>query len=117
MMRKPTKIASFGPRIASFSQNIAEFAEKRADSFYSTPEWVKLRNFALKRDRYRCQGENCGRSERRMFVDHIIEIKDGGAKLDPANVWTLCGSCHVKKTNRERDKRNFAKDGQGQGAT
>lgn len=52
-----------------------------------------------------------------MFVDHIIEIKDGGAKLDPANVWTLCGSCHVKKTNRERDKRNFAKDGQGQGAT
>ena len=33
-----------------------------------------------------------------MYVDHKVELKDGGAPLDRRNVWLLCGSCHTLKT-------------------
>ena len=36
------------------------------------------------------------------IVDHRVELKDGGAPLDRANVWVLCGSCHTRKTLAER---------------
>jgi len=41
-----------------------------------------------------------------MFVDHIVELKDGGAPLDRSNVWLLCTSHHAAKTASERAKRN-----------
>jgi 5-methylcytosine-specific restriction enzyme A len=40
-----------------------------------------------------------------MFVDHIVELKDGGAPLDRSNLWLLCGSCHSLKTAGERARR------------
>ncbi len=40
-----------------------------------------------------------------MFADHIKEMQDGGAKLDPANGRCLCGCHHTKKTIQERAKR------------
>ncbi len=40
-----------------------------------------------------------------MYVDHRVELKDGGAPLDRKNVWLLCGSCHSLKTARERGRR------------
>jgi len=45
------------------------------------------------------------RPERRMFVDHIVELKDGGAALDRSNLWLLCGGCHSLKTAAERTRR------------
>lgn len=41
----------------------------------------------------------CGRRADR--IDHRIAIRAGGARLDPRNCQSLCGSCHVKKTKQE----------------
>jgi uncharacterized protein YfaQ (DUF2300 family) len=53
-------------------------------------------------------GQPCGRKEPRMFADHVVEIRDGGAPFDTANGQCLCGSHHTLKTNAERDKRTIA---------
>jgi hypothetical protein len=34
-----------------------------------------------------------------VFGDHIIELRDNGAPLDPANVMLLCGASHANKTD------------------
>lgn len=47
-----------------------------------------------------------------MFADHVVEVKDGGAKLDPANGQCLCGSCHTRKTAAAR-KRRLDRVGEG----
>jgi 5-methylcytosine-specific restriction endonuclease McrA len=54
------------------------------------------------------QHSSCGRNESRMFVDHIVERKDGGADYDLRNLQTLCGSHHTEKTLEERRKRGQA---------
>ncbi|WP_245445631.1 HNH endonuclease signature motif containing protein [Metarhizobium album] len=53
--------------------------------------------------------EECGRTDTRIFGDHIVEVRDGGALLDPANVRCLCGSCHTRKTAAARAKRMVAR--------
>jgi len=39
------------------------------------------------------------------FYTDVVELRDGGAPLDPANVLLLCRPCHARKTNRARDER------------
>ena len=41
--------------------------------------------------------EECDRAQCRIYGDHIRELKDGGAPLDPANVLLRCRSCHTLK--------------------
>jgi len=38
-------------------------------------------------------------------VDHIVELKDGGAELDPENCQALCVRCHQLKTAGEKKTR------------
>src|SRR5262252_1319250 len=80
---------------------------KTADPFYYSWDWLHL-VAVLKERRFgspgnaRCQHPQCSTPWRRgvrLFADHVHEIKDGGARLDPANVMFLCASCHTKKTN------------------
>lgn len=78
---------------------------KKADAIYKTPEFREWREIVIARAGRRCEWEGCGRAERRMFADHIVELKDGGAKFDPANGQCLCGSHHTLKTAAERRKR------------
>lgn len=40
-----------------------------------------------------------------VIVDHVVELKDGGAELSPDNSMSLCRSCHNKKTAREKKRR------------
>ena len=58
--------------------------------------WLALRQKVLARDNYQCQ--NCGSSDR-LQVDHIHELRHGGAEFDAANCMTLCHACHATKTN------------------
>lgn len=63
--------------------------------------WRKLRRVKLDRDPL-CQ--HClerDRTEAATEVDHITPIEDGGARLDLANLQSLCKSCHSKKTARD----------------
>jgi 5-methylcytosine-specific restriction protein A len=77
--------------------------------FYSTPEWRTLVAQIISRRGRRC--EKCHRSQKedgspvRIFADHIVELNDGGAKLDPNNIQLLCGSCHTSKTMASRGER------------
>ncbi len=41
-----------------------------------------------------------------VYGDHVVELIDGGAKLDPGNVLLNCAKCHGKKTYQERQRRN-----------
>jgi hypothetical protein len=42
---------------------------------------------------------------RRLEVDHIQPITDGGHPFDPANLQTLCSTCHTEKTSTEASAR------------
>jgi 5-methylcytosine-specific restriction enzyme A len=69
-----------------------------------TAEWKRVRVVVLKRDRYQCQvrGPRC--TGRATQVDHIVNVAAGGAKLDPANLQSICPSCNAIKAGREAAK-------------
>ena len=71
----------------------------------STPSFNQdIRTARLIKERgRRCQ--KCGRTDCRIFGDHIIEIQDGGARLDPSNISLKCGRCHTTKTLQARKER------------
>ena len=86
---------------------------KRADPFYLTPEYRAWRETVISRAGRRCEdideatGQRCAKAEprHRMFADHIIEVKDGGAPYDPINGKCRCGSHHTRKTAQARADR------------
>ncbi|HUO55084.1 MAG TPA: HNH endonuclease signature motif containing protein [Rhodoblastus sp.] len=90
---------------------VAKVPPKTADAIYGTPEHRAWSAGVIARARGVCQ--MCGRSNGRMFADHIREVKDGGALLDPANGQCLCGSCHSRKTAAERARRFRRPEGEG----
>jgi 5-methylcytosine-specific restriction enzyme A len=105
---KSPKLRNFNTRLKLFDTKKVRAPEKVVESFYGTAEWKEARNAAFKRDKYTCVIPGCGRNESRMFVDHIVERKDGGADYDLRNLQTLCGSHHTEKTLEERRKRGQA---------
>ena len=92
-------------RIGMARLQTAKPPAKRADKFYMSPAWFEVRDRVRREARGRCEAPGCGRRERRMFVDHIVELQDGGSALDRSNLWLLCGSCHSLKTGAERARR------------
>ena len=66
--------------------------------FYSTANWQAIAKRQLARQPL-CQG--CPGVVPATLVDHIIPIKQGGALRDPANLQSLCRSCHAAKTKAE----------------
>ena len=82
---------------------------KRAAPFYLSPEWKALiASIKQKRGAY-CQDPQhpvgVPRWKGRMFGDHVIELKDGGAALDERNIMLRCGACHTRKTMQQRGVR------------
>lgn len=76
---------------------------KHVDDFYRSREWRALAaDIKAKRGRF-C--ERCG-SGHRVIADHIHEMKDGGARLDPANIELLCQPCHNRKTAMAKARRS-----------
>jgi len=84
---------------------------KRADPFYQSDEHLQFRQAVLTRAGHRCEwienGQRCSKAapQHRLFANHIVERRDGGAELDPANGNCLCGRHHSLWTARERAKR------------
>ena len=77
--------------------------DKAAAPFYLSLEWRGLVARLIELRGRRCQ--RCGRENCRIFADHIRELADDGAALDPDNVQLLCGSCHTRKTAAARAAR------------
>jgi 5-methylcytosine-specific restriction protein A len=97
LQQLPSRIASLPGRVKALP--------KVAERFYLSPEWRALLA-RLKRERGNwCAVCGAGGKGVRIIGDHIIERKDGGAELDPANVRLLCLPCHNRKTAAEKAKR------------
>jgi len=81
------QLRTLKPRLGLANLQTAKAPPRRADSFYLSREWFELRDRVRWEAGGRCQASGCGRRERRMYVDHRVELKDGGAPLDRRNVW------------------------------
>lgn len=65
----------------------------------STKRWKTLRMEILERDGFRCRSCKCGG---RLEVDHIKPVRTHPElSYEPANLQSLCPSCHTKKTRIE----------------
>jgi 5-methylcytosine-specific restriction protein A len=91
------------PRLKALDTRRVLPPPKRAEPFYTSPEWRELMAAIIKARGRRC--EECGRTNCRIFGDHMVELKDGGQPLDKTNVMLRCGSCHSAKTARVRAER------------
>jgi hypothetical protein len=95
-----------GGRVAVADLRAVKPAPKTADPHYATPEHRAWRAAVIARAGGRCQWPGCDRAERRMFADHIREIRDAPAlALDPSNGQCLCGKHHTLKTAQARAAR------------
>ena len=83
--------------------------DKRVDPFYASPEWKRLMAAIIQQRGRCCEDEDhdpaTPRIGVRLYGDHVIEIADGGARLDPANVLLRCAPCHGRKTAMARAAR------------
>ena len=88
-------------RLMPAPQRVAR-APKVALPFYQSAEWKALVKAEIAK-----RGRKCEKCAATGYVigDHIIEIKDGGPKLDPLNVRLLCAKCHGAKTAAAKRKR------------
>ena len=97
------RLKTVGPRLAPLKGKLK--AEKRVDPFYVSAAYLAWREavFALKGRR--CAVPGCETPEDRVTADHIVERKDGGAELNPANGAPLCHRHHLAKTHGDRRRR------------
>jgi 5-methylcytosine-specific restriction protein A len=81
-------------------------AAKRVNPHYLTPDHRAWRDAVLTRAGHRCQWPGCGKRERVMYADHIVELEDDGAPLELNNGQCLCAAHHTVKTNMRRTARH-----------
>lgn len=77
-------------------------ARNFAKAFYNSPEWKKVREAALMRDRYLCV--KCGRpAEEVHHKKHITpdNIGDVSITLNLENLASLCRDCHFEEHRGE----------------
>jgi 5-methylcytosine-specific restriction enzyme A len=104
MKRRP-RVATLAPRIATADLRTVKPGSTQGSTraHYQTPEHRAWRDAIITRAGGRCQ--DCGRSDGRLFADHVVEIEDGGRPLDLSNGRALCSSCHGRKTAQARQAR------------
>ena len=98
-----TRLVRLPQRVAMVPSRVA-LAPKVADPFYHSREWQAL-IAARKRDPDWKAAKARAKPGEWLVLDHIIERKDGGADLDPANTQWLTHSEHQAKTARARKAR------------
>lgn len=103
------RLRNLAPRLATLNIRLAPAAPKIADPHYQSPEHAAWRKEVLRRAGHRCQAADCTHPHRgegsRLFADHVVELRDGGAALDLGNGQALCGACHTRKTIAARARR------------
>lgn len=80
-------------------------APKETDPFYLSVRWRRFRAWYLGKHPLCEQCELEGRLTTADMVDHIIEIKDGGALTSEENAMALCFRCHNVKTAEVKNHR------------
>lgn len=104
------KLRTMGAKLGPPRQIKIRLPAKKVDGFYQSQEWRALMDAIIKKRGRRCEDPDHdpkqSRTDRRIYGDHIRELRDGGAPLDEANVMLRCASCHTRKTVAERAKRS-----------
>ena len=76
-------------------------------SFYQSRTWQKVRKAFFSTHPLCLWCEQEGVVKEGDVVDHIVEIKDGGAELSLDNLQTLCHRHHAQKTAWAKMKRKI----------
>src|SRR6476646_2093013 len=104
-------LRTLAPLVRTTNTNTTRLPARQIDPVYSTPEFQRWRALVVARAGGQCEaidhGYRCSRAkpQHRMYADHIIERRDGGAPFDLANGQCLCASHHEIKTVATRAKR------------
>jgi len=61
-------------------------------SFYSSSEWSAIVPLVWKKDDYKCR--NCGISQRKMHIHHIVSFSVKEKRTELSNLVLLCPKCH-----------------------
>lgn len=110
-MKRPA-LGRLGPRVPTLDARRIQPPPKTAEPYYTTPAYRIWREEVIARAGRRCQsvdsGRRCTKAEpfNRMFADHKVEVRDGGALYDVSNGECLCGSHHSAKTAKARAARH-----------
>jgi 5-methylcytosine-specific restriction protein A len=73
--------------------------------FYQSARWRSVRAAFLRGQPMCVACEAAGSLVPARVVDHVVPIKDGGARFEASNLQGLCVSCHNRKTARESARR------------
>jgi 5-methylcytosine-specific restriction protein A len=106
------RLTTLRPQVGTLARRVSS-PDKKVEPVYSSPEWRIFIAATIKQRGRLCEDPRCKTPHRgagqRIYGDHIHELRDGGALLDPANVMLRCASCHGRKTAGERNKRMSAR--------
>ena len=73
--------------------------------FYQSARWRAVRAAFLREHPMCCLCAAFGRVVVAVVVDHVVPVKDGGARFDTGNLQALCISDHNAKSARETARR------------
>lgn len=87
----------------SIRKEAGRMARDFARSFYASKEWLKVREYCMKRDHFECQ--KCGQPAEE--VHHIIHLSpqnigDVSITLNEKNLICLCRDCHCNEHHKDR---------------
>jgi 5-methylcytosine-specific restriction protein A len=105
MPKKPCRksgcpnLVSDGSGFCADHQEVRRDRAKKTEPFYCTAAWQRARSIKRKNSPLCEACLSNGKTVAAQMVDHIIEIKEGGAKLAQSNLQSLCFDCHNKKTH------------------
>jgi 5-methylcytosine-specific restriction protein A len=108
-MTKRARLKMLKPSIPTLDLRVAQPMPpppKRTDPFYSSGAWQAFRKLIINERGAECEIPTCRQSGVKLYVDHRVELRDGGAPLDRSNVQVVCATCHGAKTAYERARRN-----------
>lgn len=102
------RLTTLRPQVSILARRVSS-PDKRAAPVYLSTEWRTFIAALIKQRGRLCEDPRCQTPERgkgqRIYGDHIMELRDGGALTDPSNVMLRCAPCHGRKTSVERNKR------------
>lgn len=77
-------------------------ASLEAKRFYASVQWQRLRVLVLDTNPLCLMCKAVGRDTPSVDVDHVVPMRDGGARADLANLQALCRGHHATKTRGEQ---------------